>query len=61
MIMLSLAQQVQLITTRARDVESKWADHWANKPHSLLNPDYDRMMEEKTDIDLSELERDDDC
>ena len=59
--MLSLVQQVQLVTTRARDVESNWADHWASKPHSLLNPDYDQMMEEKTDIDLNELECDDDC
>ena len=59
--MLSLAQQVQLVTARARDVESQWADHWANKPHSLLNPNYDQMMEEKTDIDINELECDDDC
>lgn len=59
--MLSLVQQVQLVTTRARDVESTWADHWASKPHSLLNPDYDQMMEEKTDIDLDLLECNDDC
>ena len=59
--MLSLAQQVQQVTTRALHTESKWADHYANKPYSLLNPDYDQMMEEKTDIDLDLLECDDDC
>ena len=59
--MLTLAQQVQQVTTRVQDIESKWADHYINKPYSLLNPDYDQMMEEKTDIDLDELECDNDC